>query len=267
MLLKKEILWTYKDDYETKDLEGTKEAAIEFAEKELAEACVDNGETHRVETINLISFFSYYQLVSSPKISEIDKVIFDSLTYDNEEIEFAETFGRRLEDDVKKKLKIPLLVSPEKYDVIEAFARFVGTDYNLGIDVIGRFATPLPQNKEIYPIKLPPNTKWEDITIEFLDGHNANIKAKDLNANVYYKEMGFEDKKKRLPNKQWELLELLSLHKGELTWNNPDAKVLIKKKKQLLAQTLKAYFQINEDPFLPYRQEKAYKIRINLIPE
>jgi len=116
-------------------------------------------------------------------------------------------------------------------------------------------------------IKLPPNTKWEDITLKFLDGHNALIKAKGLKARVDYKEMGFEDKKTRLPNRQWKLLYFLAESRGELTWKDSEANQLIKKKKQLLAQALKAYFQIDEDPFLPYKQEKAYKIKIRLIPE
>lgn len=37
------------------------------------------------------------------------------------------------------------------------------------------------------------------------------------------------------------------------------------KTKQLLAQTLKAFFHIDEDPFWPYEEVKSYKIKIKLI--
>jgi hypothetical protein len=39
----------------------------------------------------------------------------------------------------------------------------------------------------------------------------------------------------------------------------------LKKTKQLLAQTLKAFFNIDEDPFWPYEEVKSYKIKIKLI--
>lgn len=79
--------------------------------------------------------------------------------------------------------------------------------------------------------------------------------------------MGFEDTKRRLPNQQWEFLKNLSVNNGEVSWSDSEASLKLKKRKQLLAQALKICFGINEDPFLPYKQEKAYKIKINLIPE
>ena len=39
-----------------------------------------------------------------------------------------------------------------------------------------------------------------------------------------------------------------------------------KKTKQLLSQSLKAVFPIDGDPFYPYEEVKAYKIRLKLIP-
>jgi len=60
---------------------------------------------------------------------------------------------------------------------------------------------------------------------------------------------------------------------GELSWEklnaygitDPKEKINYKKKKQLLAKILKNYFQIREDPFLSYRKEGAYKIKIKLM--
>ena len=42
----------------------------------------------------------------------------------------------------------------------------------------------------------------------------------------------------------------------------------IKKQKQLLSEALKAYFQVSSDePFDDYKKEKAYKIKLTLVPE
>lgn len=148
-------------------------------------------------------------------------------------------------------------------------------------------------------LNLPVDAKWEDVTIKFVDGHNVDIKCKNKTMRSDYKEMGFEDSKSRRPNKQWEMLQQLAENHGEISWEKfaagksadirktdqdfgyefdedssapqnkgfsiikaPDK---LKKTKQLLAQTLKAYFQIDEDPFWPYEEVKSYKIKIKLI--
>ena len=41
----------------------------------------------------------------------------------------------------------------------------------------------------------------------------------------------------------------------------------IRKKKQLLSETLKAFFRIDEDPFYPYKEEKAYRAKFTLKAE
>ncbi len=129
-----------------------------------------------------------------------------------------------------------------------------------------------PKNKRIALRRFPPDAKWQDITIRFTGEHDVLIKVKDKLYPESYETMGFEDTKKKLPNLQWDLLKLLAIKGGELSWeNNKDLTLkrinAIKKQKQLLAESLKAYFQIDEDPFYAYKQEGAYRIKMTLIPE
>jgi hypothetical protein len=133
----------------------------------------------------------------------------------------------------------------------------------------------------IIPIKLPPNTEWGQITIQFIDNENIEITAPDYFKHISdYSEMGFKDKKKLCPNAQWRFLQLLSLRKGYLSWKDlaekrqalkqKDIEQLInqaKKRKQLLSKRLKDYFQINEDPFYDYRKKHAYEIKFHLFPQ
>lgn len=128
------------------------------------------------------------------------------------------------------------------------------------------------KNKKIHIRKLPDDTIWQDISIKFLNGQEAIITAKGQTFQTNYAEMGFEDEKKKQPNSQWSFLKLLATKNGELSWdNNNDMSQkqinAAKKKKQMLSDALKAYFQIDEDPFENYRTEKAYKIKITLTPE
>jgi len=60
------------------------------------------------------------------------------------------------------------------------------------------------------------NLKFDNIAIKFLNGHEVIIKTKDRTKQTTYEEMGFLDKKTKLPDVQWEFLKRLSEHKGLL---------------------------------------------------
>ncbi|MFA5158003.1 MAG: hypothetical protein WC451_02345 [Patescibacteria group bacterium] len=125
-----------------------------------------------------------------------------------------------------------------------------------------------PKHKKIQLRNFPKDLKWEEITIQFLNGQEVIIKYREKIHQTTYEEMGFQDGRKKLPNKQWEFLEGLSKTGGELSWKNSNASDKGKKHKQILRESLRAYFQIdNEEPFYDYKQENCYKLRIKLIPE
>jgi hypothetical protein len=149
------------------------------------------------------------------------------------------------------------------------------------------------------PPKTASSTKWEEITIRFINGDDVDIIISGKTQRSDFKAMGFENKKTRLPNNQWKLLRDLSESQGEISWrglpqrqstnrsrteqdfgattNQENAGEIgqgfsyrmladkTKKRKQLLAETLQSYFSISEDPFLPYKTAKGYKIRLKLI--
>ncbi len=118
-------------------------------------------------------------------------------------------------------------------------------------------------------LNLPSGTKWEDITIQFIDGENVRILApRDFFIEVSYKEMGFQNNKTipRRPNKQWTLLFLLAKLGGRITWQENQADQTVKKTKQLLSEGLCAYFEIPGDPFYSYKKEKGYQLRTQLVP-
>lgn len=123
------------------------------------------------------------------------------------------------------------------------------------------------QKKTIVSIKLPSWTKWEDITMKFIDGHTVKIFGRKINYTKNYKDMGLDDERKHNPNAQWGFLIRLAENNGELAWADPGAIHKYKKIKQLLSNALKIFFQKDEDPFYPYKKLKAYKIKIQLVPE
>lgn len=130
-----------------------------------------------------------------------------------------------------------------------------------------------PKNKRIRLRNFPPDLRWEEISIQFLNEHEIIIRARNETLQTTYEAMGFQDEKRKLPNKQWQFLRLLALKNGEISWESNQNLPLkqinsIKKQKQLLTEALKAYFQISDDePFHDYKTEKAYRIKLTLTPE
>jgi hypothetical protein len=119
-----------------------------------------------------------------------------------------------------------------------------------------------------FPDTLPAGTTWEQMYLKFLDGENVMVIVGRYRRNASYIDMGFADTrgKKPQPNAQWEFLKLLAKKGGEIKYTDPQAKTTYKKQKQLLSEKLKLYFQLDFDPFDPYFAEKAYHIKMTLVP-
>ena len=137
---------------------------------------------------------------------------------------------------------------------------------------------PAPSPKKITPLNLPSATRWEHITIQFLDYDKVKIQAPGHFTKVVdYRKMGFENLKNGKPNTQWELLYALSRYRGDLSWtiatyrkkvdSHPLSTPKIRKQIQVLSQSLKQYFNINEPPFYDYVKFKAYKTKFFLLPD
>lgn len=145
-------------------------------------------------------------------------------------------------------------------------------------ELLGLYAPPTIVEEETpsrspTPALEPPfvasmkDLEWQNINIRFLDGLTVKVSANDANMTVDYRQMGFEDARNRLPNTQWHLLKLLAKTGGQLSWEDSEASDNFKKKKQLLADTLKAFFRIKNDPFYPYKEQKAYRTKFSLKAE
>lgn len=128
----------------------------------------------------------------------------------------------------------------------------------------------IPSVKEILPLALPLETKWEDVQMRFVDPHNLFIEIpryKDAKITASYHDMGMWDGRSKQPNAQWTVLRGLAQYSGMIDWETPIASPKIKKQKQLLAEALKQYFNIDGDPFMVYQKEKAYRLKLTLIPD
>jgi hypothetical protein len=68
-----------------------------------------------------------------------------------------------------------------------------------------------------------------------------------------------KDRRSGKPTEQWALLKILAAYGGKLGWTDSDARVVVKKRKQELADKLRASFGIEAEPIVWNRRAKVYQ--------
>jgi len=237
------------------------------------------------EQKDINSIYQWFQFAQDDyEYDRVEKMMTELEKYQikvDKKIKLNEKFISDVLDSYKKEyLKLPLLIKPKYYEQVKNFIKLIEISKKLTMDIKLSKELDKPLLKRITPLELPPGTKWEDILIQFIDNEKIKITAsKNFKHIADYREMGFEDKRKLFPNTQWKFLQLLSLKKGYLFWEDlPEACNVIKekdkqklikhteKKKQLTKELLMDYFQINEDPFI-YQRKKGYQTKFSLLPQ
>lgn len=215
---------------------------VKFTEKELKIGRMHHTKKKLLAINNNKEISSYYNLLLTAKLDKLWDVVreFDNYSEEDEEKNFDKVFNGRLQSDIASSFG----TNQETSSVEKRLSR-----------------------EGMTPIELPPGTKWEDITIRFMDGETVKIKAKDLAWKRNFKDMGFANSRNLKPNVQWQFLRSLSECHGKFTWGNRRANYKLKARKKNLAIGLKQYFGIPSDPFYPYKQVKAYETKFNLILE
>jgi hypothetical protein len=127
------------------------------------------------------------------------------------------------------------------------------------------------KNLSISKISVPPTIGWSKITIKFLSYENVLIFVDKDQKEATFESMGFVDRRNGRPNDQWELLYLLAKNRGQFSWGNnlsltAKEQPKLQKRKQGLSKALKEYFGLKDDPFYPYQDEMAYRIKLRLMP-
>ncbi len=128
----------------------------------------------------------------------------------------------------------------------------------------------LPEEEECkFPYKLPRGTKWEDVTIKFLDDDTVQIFVRGKEHSTKFKDMGFKGMGAK-PSVLWVFLRVLAMYLGEIKASDHRAVDKYRKQKQLLSEALEDYFRLDSDPFYPFQMEgktnKAYRVRFSIFP-
>jgi len=105
----------------------------------------------------------------------------------------------------------------------------------------------------------PAGATWADLSIRFADGHSVTVRVGAAGGTYHYAQLGMADGRNTRPTKQWELLQALARNHGVLTWKSPDAGRKNKKRRELLARDLKAFFRIDGEPIVATDDGKGWR--------
>ncbi|GAH58943.1 unnamed protein product, partial [marine sediment metagenome] len=172
-------------------------------------------------------FSSYYQIVQfaeddyeNKRFNKMKNKLNDELDKIEKEIIKNKQFVSDTLGFIKKEcLNVDYLLKQKYYPFVDSLIKSLenGESFEICIPFLNRL--PAPSQKRITPLKLPTDTKWEHITMQFLDYDKVKIQAPNkFNKVVNFRKMGFENQKNGKPNKQWELFYNLSLYRGDLSW-------------------------------------------------
>ena len=197
----------------------------------------------------------------------VNRIVFQSF-FDR----FAETYAKRvkeekpkppLQEEKKRKAQLAVLNRiVEEADTEKAQNAKITKAVNEELEKRG------VQNSGII---MPTGTKWEDITIQFIDGENVKIFLKGkLFKETNLNEMGLHDRRAvpRRENRQGKLLKVFAKLNGELGWDDPEASNKYVKHKQLLCDALHEFFRgVEGDPIEWVKKDKVYRSKVALVPE
>src|SRR3989339_156518 len=114
-----------------------------------------------------------------------------------------------------------------------------------------------------FPHKIPRGTRWNHVTIVFLNGSTVEMTVKGKKHTATFLELGLIGKGMK-PSEAWTFLKVLSQQNGEISISDKIAKKSYKKQKEILSDFLENYFHIDFDPFDPYELANSYRIKLNL---
>ena len=138
-------------------------------------------------------------------------------------------------------------------------------------DLLKRFHERILPNNNRASMKVffetPSNATWSDVYIAFRSSHTVTISVKSQHGDYSYTNMGMADGRTGDPNMQWELLYAFAQRRGILDWDHPDANKKNKKRKEMLSQSLRDFFRIDNEPFFYDKETKGWTALFHIEPE
>jgi hypothetical protein len=162
-------------------------------------------------------------------------------------------FLRPLQEDLLRRRQACFLPLDESIGMLEHGRLAATEDVKRAIDRFRQRVIPVSGTETsavFFPT--PAGTGWSQVQIRLVDGHTASIVVGTAHGVYNFAQMGMANMKSGNPSVQWELLKAFAAGYGIITWRSRQADRRNQKRRELLARSLREFFRIDSDPFLPH---------------
>lgn len=129
------------------------------------------------------------------------------------------------------------------------------------------------KHSRIQPVvsfKTPKGINWHDVSIRFISEESVQIRAGSASEGRDFVGMGFEHRRTGEPDLCWRALKEFARHQGEISLNDEDVNLRIKKNLKYYVYAIRnrliELFKISGDPFEKYnRKTRAWKAKFAVI--
>jgi hypothetical protein len=131
-------------------------------------------------------------------------------------------------------------------------------------DLLGDVRFGMPEHR--FPT--PPGTTWNDVALRFINGHELESRVSGRGGGVFsYAHLGMAKTNKDEPTVQWDLLRSLAESRGEFLWPRSVRRKTMQKRRQRLADHLRDFLGIMDNPFDDLLGRRGFKTRFTIVPE
>lgn len=171
------------------------------------------------------------------------------------------TFAKARENEGSLTADIPRLIAERRRRGVEQIAAGVLEGIR-ALKLTLENVPPAPRRADCFPT--PAGARWEEVNIRFLNGHDVEVRVRDVVRTLDHVRFGLSSSRNGLPTEQWKLLEAFGEERGRLTWESSHAHRKNAKRKELLAKALREFFGIEGDPFRPFQKGWAARFSVSI---
>lgn len=216
----------------------------------------------------------YFALIAGGRRRIIDRALDRFIAHDDLEAESWSDFQKRLQSALKPGGNTKVLAWDREF-LAKEFQAIVESAVAQAVSKIPAYDQPQSTNglasdstgsqgSERVTVRFPSfsGLRWEEVAMEFVSNDSIKVTARKRSKRYTFAELGFKDGRKGdLPDTVWGILRAIAKAGGSIDWDSkiePEEKRRLKPAVAKIRKRLITFMRIKDDPFHPYRKQKAY---------
>lgn len=114
---------------------------------------------------------------------------------------------------------------------------------------------------------LPKDTSWNELTVQFTDGHTVLFTCRGKSMTASYYDLGMAKSRAGKPTVVWDMLYQFAVNHGVIDWKSRSATLHVKKRKNRLCEIFNKIFTIPGNAIIWDKDAKQYRCLFTILPD